>query len=486
MSCPLCGDVCRCDPHHRSDKARPQFRPHFEPGDSGTNPGATDAVLIDPEGFDASEQQFAASLEETPASFSRPRFVVDGPEAFSRTPARTHDMEDERRNPEPFVAENAGNGPTDLRVKTSTHGESAAMRCAESVAGGHTVEVGTKPVLPTATERVATFANETGRASPPGAEFLPEVPEPPLPPNSWRQEVAARVHRYHSRRKPRAPRYPSLRLKFEADSARADPIRTADISVRFSPNPPSIRAQVQAAVQREQPVVSSLAVTAIEPATQIETRLPPESTGKLIAFPRSSGVAPVRLEELAEPVIDAPRILEVPEVSPPPPALGGILIEPAVEQEEEKRPGIDVPLQSAALSRRLLATAADGMLVAAAVAVFGYVFFRMSSAALPLSRIIPAGSTLAALVWAAYQYLFLVHTGTTPGLKLARLQLARFDGSPASRRRRRWRVLVSLLSAASLGMGCAWYFLDEDALCWHDRITQTYLAPISHPKHNKP
>ena len=31
--------------------------------------------------------------------------------------------------------------------------------------------------------------------------------------------------------------------------------------------------------------------------------------------------------------------------------------------------------------------------------------------------------------------------------------------------------------AASLGMGYAWVFLDEDVLCWHDRITHTYLAP---------
>jgi hypothetical protein len=28
-------------------------------------------------------------------------------------------------------------------------------------------------------------------------------------------------------------------------------------------------------------------------------------------------------------------------------------------------------------------------------------------------------------------------------------------------------------------MGYAWVFLDEDALCWHDRITHTYLAPVS-------
>ncbi len=86
---------------------------------------------------------------------------------------------------------------------------------------------------------------------------------------------------------------------------------------------------------------------------------------------------------------------------------------------------------------------------------------------------------LSGLFWAAYQYLLLVYAGTTPGLRLARLELAHFDGSPASRRLRRWRVLASFLSAASLGMGYAWVFLDEDSLCWHDRITHTYLAPKS-------
>ena len=73
----------------------------------------------------------------------------------------------------------------------------------------------------------------------------------------------------------------------------------------------------------------------------------------------------------------------------------------------------------------------------------------------------------------------MVYSGSTPGLRLAKLELARFDGNPASRRLRRWRVLASFLSAVSLGMGYAWVFLDEDALCWHDRITHTYLAPKS-------
>ena len=75
-------------------------------------------------------------------------------------------------------------------------------------------------------------------------------------------------------------------------------------------------------------------------------------------------------------------------------------------------------------------------------------------------------------MWSAYQYLLLVYSGTTPGLKLAKLELHRFDGSPVPLRLRRWRVLTSVLSGLSLGLGYAWCFLDEDSLCWHDRITQ--------------
>jgi uncharacterized RDD family membrane protein YckC len=95
----------------------------------------------------------------------------------------------------------------------------------------------------------------------------------------------------------------------------------------------------------------------------------------------------------------------------------------------------------------------------------------------PRFQIIGLAAGISALFWGAYQYLLLVYSGSTPGLRLARLELTRFDGSQAGRRLRRWRVLASFLSATSLGMGYAWVFLDEDALCWHDRITHTYLAP---------
>jgi uncharacterized RDD family membrane protein YckC len=187
---------------------------------------------------------------------------------------------------------------------------------------------------------------------------------------------------------------------------------------------------------------------------------------------------PAPLDELAEPVFDRPRILEVPDVEPPPPALGGILIEALEEPATERRPGFEMPLQSAPMARRLAGVAADGLIVLSALGVFSYLFFWITAT---VPRLQPAAGTIVALLgifWVAYQYLLLVYTGITPGLKLAKLRLSQFDGAPVSRGVRRWRVLASVLSGLSLGLGYAWCFLDEDELCWHDRITRTYIAPI--------
>ena len=309
----------------------------------------------------------------------------------------------------------------------------------------------------------------------------------------WRQEVAARLSRYQARRKPRPPRYPSLRLRFEEESPA---FTTSNHSVGSPTFPHRVATSSNQALALDSFAESAHAVEGTAPAplalpedvaTQDAAAFPraaeplqpavPATTAKIIEFPRSWTPPPSPLDELAEAVTDRPRILEAPEVVPPPPALGGITIEPAQQPEMEKRPGIDIPLQSAPLARRMIAAAVDGVIVAAACALFAFIFWKLTAIRPPRFQMIGLAAGLSSLFWAAYQYLLVVYSGATPGLRLARLELARFDGSPASRRLRRWRILASFLSAASLGMGYTWVFLDEDSLCWHDRITHTYLAP---------
>jgi uncharacterized RDD family membrane protein YckC len=383
------------------------MRSRFEPDAEAGVSARASAKLIDPEAFDASEQQFAASLEKASAH-SRPRFVAEGTEQI----------------------------------------ESATPRLG-----------------------VMSISEETPAVLPEQAELIPEKNTVEEDAASWRQEVSARVDNYRARRRPRGPRYPSLRLKFEASqqawnthSSAVEPPALATRHALAVENAGSSRAAPEAKTQL------------IAHTAPVQTAIA-ETSSKVLEFPGSTAAPPRLLDELAEPMLDRPRILEAPELVPPPPALGGILMEPAEEQPNEKRPGFEMPLQPAPMSRRLVAAITDAVLVLLAFAGFAYIFFRITTVVPPAQQAAGIAVTLAGLFWVGYQYLLLVYAATTPGLRLAKLQLSRFDGSPVPRRIRRWRVLASVLSGVSLGLGFAWCFLDEDELCWHDRITQTYMAP---------
>lgn len=397
------------------------MRPKFEPDvDSGVKlPPA--ARLIDPDAYDASEQRFAASVEEKTAP---PQFVLDAVETSSN--------ESTARDSTP---QREGEGNTGMQPS------------AEGPGPGGRPEAGS-----------------------PDASFQTELLRPAD--GAWRGEVAARVHNYRARRRPREPRYPSLQLKFDPpQSAWASPSAT-------SPSAVSI-ASGQLAIATEQPfdIPKEAQSTSVETDDALRGSNAVEGGARILEFPRSAAAPAPVLDELAEPVMDRPRILEVPDLVLPPPALGGILIEPVEEPAKERRPGFELPLQGAPMSRRLLAGAIDSLLVITAFAIFAYIFWKVTSIVPALSQAAGVSVCLIALFWAAYQYLLLVQTGTTAGLKLARLRLSRFDGAAVPRRIRRWRVLASILSGLSLALGYAWCFMDEDQLCWHDRITRTYMAP---------
>jgi uncharacterized RDD family membrane protein YckC len=287
-----------------------------------------------------------------------------------------------------------------------------------------------------------------------------------------RREVADRLERYRSRRKPRAPKYPSLRLPFDTVESWSSPARES----------PAAAIAVSAPI-RQRVVLREAEQPASEPALAPEVSAPAaevqEPSAKIIQFPRSAAIPIFQASELADPVLDRPRIVEAPEVVPPPPALGGILIEGLNHQEAERRTRVDLP--SASLAGRLLAGLMDGLVLGAALAAFAAIFLQLNPGRGPIPLLAGGLVMVAALLWAAYELLFVVYTGTTPGLCVARLRLVAFDGSPVPRSLRRWRVLASFLSALSLGLGYLWSLLDEDGLCWHDRITRTHIRPVTPP-----
>jgi uncharacterized RDD family membrane protein YckC len=87
------------------------------------------------------------------------------------------------------------------------------------------------------------------------------------------------------------------------------------------------------------------------------------------------------------------------------------------------------------------------------------------------------GGTLA-LFYAQYFALFTVFGGATPGMMLGRLRVVSFDGGVPTPRQMAWRSFGYLISAGSCFLGFLWAFWDDEHLCWHDRISHTYLAPI--------
>ncbi len=368
---------------------------------AGADGTPTNRSFVDPEAYDASEQQFAASLEE--------------------------------------------------RVPLDVTGEETSV---ENIA---TASAGTQRSEP----QTDGTPESAPKDAPTSAADQPQHPNP----DAWREEVSARLDSYRARRRPRAPRYPSLQLKFEP----AEPTWSSP-PVPAGKIQPVITERPSAALEK----TTSPAELSANPTS--DTRVP-EPTARVLPFRRVSPAPPKPLEELAEPMQLFPRILEVPEVTPPPPALGGILIEPEVKESSPKRPGIEIPLQTASIFRRTVAAACDGVLVAAAFSLFVYIFFEITRTAPPVKPSIAMGIVVLGIFAAGYQFLLLTYAGNTPGLRIASLRLSQFDGTVVSRRVRCWRVLASVLSGVSLGLGYAWCMLDEDQLCWHDRITRTHLAP---------
>lgn len=306
-------------------------------------------------------------------------------------------------------------------------------------------------------------------------------------PEAWRQEVAARLARYRTRRKPRAPRYPSLLLPFDSASgwSRNSTART------FVPPAEHVHGETShesddGAFSRAPDNGSQLDVERARHPSDHEPKPEPqaveESFTNVIEFPRSAAIPVFHDTELADPIVSRPRIVEAPEIVPPPPALGGILIEPAQTELPERRLTTEPSVASASIPRRLLGASLDALVLAAALSACGAIFLRLNPISLPLSGVTGAAGSLLVILWMIYQFMFIVLTGSTPGLRATRLQITKLDGTSVSRSTRRWRVLASFLSAFAAGLGYLWCLLDQDSLCWHDRITRTHIQPADNPR----
>jgi len=316
--------------------------------------------------------------------------------------------------------------------------------------------------------------------APPVEEPAEPAFEEPVP--DWRTELAAKMQNYRTRRKPRAPKYPSLQMPLQLPSEPPEDFETfraipADASRSSNALEPAVQSPaVQLAVQlKEQGVrlgpelVETSGVAAPE-LWQVSAPAAAQPTN-LIEFPRS--MESEAWDGLAEPMIEQPRILDAPALVPPEPALGGILLE--TSQEANPTPAADLLVRPASIARRAFAVLIDAVAVACALALWGWLVTKITQEVPPRPQLLVSAAVAAGVLGLSYQYLLMVYTGTTLGLRACRLELVALDGTTPGKKQRRWRLLASLLSATSVMLGYAWVLLDENRLCWHDRITHSYL-----------
>ncbi len=215
-----------------------------------------------------------------------------------------------------------------------------------------------------------------------------------------------------------------------------------------------------------------------QPGPQLVPR--PPAQRKVIAFPRQATLGPETRHRLADPVVpEQPRILDVPEeleAFPCAPLLDGLHLPSNVAQPTTPADHIELPLDPATISQRVLAGMIDGALIAVSAVIFGAVCHKMLPKLTLTKPLLLIGSALPLLLWAVYQYMLTMYAGATVGMRALHLRLRTFKGGIPKWRHRRGRVVGLYFSAASLMMGLLWALVDVDALCWHDRISRTYLT----------
>jgi uncharacterized RDD family membrane protein YckC len=325
----------------------------------------------------------------------------------------------------------------------------------------------------------------------------------------WRNEVQARIAGYQKRRGRRVEGAFSMRFPFPADEI-IEPVDAGGAgsligepsefiaeektrhegAIEWPPVlelPPTASAEALDDVdegERSDAVVECREAEielAPEPAVFVDTVMRPRPKRKVIAFPRHLSVAPETVHRLADPVTsESPRILDVPEeleAIPTTPFLEGLKFDPIGAADVSRdREHVDLPFRAVRVVQRALAGVVDVAVAGVAATVFAVVAYRMLSKP-PISKPLVMGLVVSAgLLWGVYQYLFVIYTGTTLGMVAAKIRLRTFAGKAPTLGQRRRRVLGLFLSALSLGMGLMWMFVDVDSLCWHDRLSRTYLA----------
>lgn len=147
----------------------------------------------------------------------------------------------------------------------------------------------------------------------------------------------------------------------------------------------------------------------------------------------------------------------------------------AAKAEKAETAPAAVALQTAALNRRLLAALVDFSLIAGSFLASAMVA-SANGMTPPSLKVAELGTAVALpLIGVLYLAFFFTLAKATPGMKYACLEICTFAGQRSNRAQRLRRIPALLLSLAPAGLGAAWAVFDEQQLCWHDRLSGTYI-----------
>lgn len=380
--------------------------------------GAHTAVLIDPDQYDTSEQQFAASLDSSATSEPLPARAYARVMLQSTAPKLSEpevDLKDWRRQVSSRVKQH--------RTRRGYEDDSMSLSFGEEPSYVADVPAPVMTATALAEEAPAPYIDEAD----------------PLHLNDYDTESPAR---------------PTVNVVAESESMMMGHVDLTPPETVV--NEPVVRT---AKVRRprssdnliEFPKTQSLFDNELaEPVASVPRILEAEPVVEEQSVPVSQPLATITLDESAT---DWQRAY----------------LEPYEESD------LELPLAVAPFAPRMMCLLVDGVLSLAAAAIFAFVVVTMTHY-MPQGRAaLGAALVLPAIFWSAYQLLFLTYCGTTPGMQMSQLEICDFEGYFPRRSTRQGRALALVLSVISCGMGFAWTLVDEDALGWHDRITRTYL-----------
>jgi uncharacterized RDD family membrane protein YckC len=157
-----------------------------------------------------------------------------------------------------------------------------------------------------------------------------------------------------------------------------------------------------------------------------------------------------------------------------------------------------MPVAVAGLMRRLAATAIDGVILSPVLFFIGWLAHRVSGLPFLLQQelhlesffelLLDGGNWIIGLVGLMlvvvllYGFMFMVTTGSTPGLRLVRLRVINLYGDTPEW----WRVLLRcsgfILSVIVLGLGFLWIGFDREKRGLQDWIAGTYVISMTTDK----